>query len=263
MCMRRFIARRGKPKLIVSDNASQLKLGSEIINQIWKFTVANSNVQSYVANEGITWKFTVAHAPWQGGSYERLIGLTKRSIRKALGKLRVSREQLVTLIQEVEAILNNRPLVYIDEDINSEEILTPSHFMNINRKAGIPDIEIEDDDYLPLDFSSTKLLGIWKKGQAHLNRFWNIWQSEYLQFLRERHTINMKPIKGEVTRMPTLNEIVIVKEDGISRGKWKMAKIVNLIESECDGVIRAVELLLLNKRKVRRPLRLVYPLEAN
>ena len=37
MCMRRFIARRGKPKLIVSDNASQLKLGSEIINQIWKF----------------------------------------------------------------------------------------------------------------------------------------------------------------------------------------------------------------------------------
>ena len=96
-----------------------------------------------------------------------------------------------------------------------------------------------------------------------MNRFWNIWQSEYLQFSRERHTINMKPIKGEVTRMPTLNEIVIVKEDGISRGQWKMAKIVNLIESECDGVIRAVELLLLDKRKVRRPLRLVYPLEAN
>ena len=54
--------------------------------------------------------------------------------------------------------------------------------MNINRKAGIPDIEIEDDDYLPLDLSSMKLLKIWKKGQTHLNRFWKVWQNEYLQY---------------------------------------------------------------------------------
>ena len=79
-------------------------------------------------------------------------------------------------------------------------------------------------DYVPCELSTTKLLEIWKIGQIHLNRFWNIWQTEYLQFLRERHTINMKPVKGEISRIPTINKIVIIKEEGMSRGKLEDCK---------------------------------------
>ena len=80
-CFRRFVARRGKPKLVISDNGSQLKLGNEIIDNIWKNATKDYDVQSYIANEKIEWKYITEYAPWQGGFYERLVGITKRGIR--------------------------------------------------------------------------------------------------------------------------------------------------------------------------------------
>ena len=36
---------------------------------------------SFYSNEGITWKYTTALAPWQGGFYECLMGLVKQGLR--------------------------------------------------------------------------------------------------------------------------------------------------------------------------------------
>ena len=62
-CFRRFVARRGKPKLVISDNGSQLKLGNEIIDNIWKNATKDYDVQSYIANEKIEWKYITEYAP--------------------------------------------------------------------------------------------------------------------------------------------------------------------------------------------------------
>ena len=83
---------------------------------------------SYVAAEGIKWNFTTALAPWQGDFYERLVGMVKRCFRKATGRKHFTLEQLVTLLTEIEAILNSRPLTYVYEDFESGFTLTPSHF---------------------------------------------------------------------------------------------------------------------------------------
>lgn len=80
--LRRFIARWGKPKQLISDNASQFKLASNILEEIWASTVRDPDVQSYIANEDIKWQFIVELAPWMGGFYERLIGIVKRCLRK-------------------------------------------------------------------------------------------------------------------------------------------------------------------------------------
>ena len=88
----------------------------------------------------------------------------------------------------------------------------------------------------------------WKRGQIHLNSFWTIWSNEYLQSVRERHTLHMKPIKGEITRAPKLGEIVIIKEEGLSRGSWKLSRIEKLIESGIDGAHRAA--ILITKWKI-------------
>jgi len=37
---------------------------------------------SFFSQEGISWRFTTALAPWQGGVYERLVGIVKQSLRK-------------------------------------------------------------------------------------------------------------------------------------------------------------------------------------
>ena len=83
------------------------------------------------------------YAPWKGGYYERLVGLTKRSLRKTLGKRKAKREQLMTLLHELEAVNNSPPLTYMDNDIISAKTLTPSHFLSINCETGVPDVEIE------------------------------------------------------------------------------------------------------------------------
>ena len=71
--------------------------------------------------------FTPQRAPWYGGWWEDLIGLTKNCLRKVLGKVFVSLVELQKVITEVECILNNRPMTYMSSYPADEQLLTPSH----------------------------------------------------------------------------------------------------------------------------------------
>ena len=128
-CLRRFVSRRGKPELIISDNAPQFKLTSTALNKQWRKVFHDEDVLNYVAMNGIRWNFTTALAPWQGGFYERLVGMVKRHLRKVTGRKHFTLEQLATILTEVEAVLNSRPLTYVYEDLGSGFVLTPSHFL--------------------------------------------------------------------------------------------------------------------------------------
>ena len=130
----RFIARHGKPNMVISDNVSHFKLAAETVDNLWTNILKENEVVSYVAIENIQWKFIVELAPWMGGFYERLVGLVKRLLRKAIGRFCLTNEQLLTLLNEAEAVINSRPLVYAGNDINSYVTLTPSHFLSLNPK---------------------------------------------------------------------------------------------------------------------------------
>ena len=75
-----------------------------------------------------------------GGFYKRLVGLTKRAIRKTIVNQSLTEKQLVTVLTEAEAVINSRPLVYVDADINSSMTLTPSHFLSFHSQLIIPEI---------------------------------------------------------------------------------------------------------------------------
>ena len=96
MALRRFIACRGKPDEIISDNAMQFKLASETIDIIWQRILKCPDVQNYASENRISWKFIVELAPWMGGFYERLVGLVKRSLRKAIGRKLLSGVQMIS-----------------------------------------------------------------------------------------------------------------------------------------------------------------------
>ena len=74
--------------------------------------------------------FTTALAPWQGGFYDGLVALVKLSLRKSIGQKRLTLEQLITILAEVEGIVNTRPLTYVYDEFNSGFTLTPAHFLN-------------------------------------------------------------------------------------------------------------------------------------
>lgn len=91
MALKRFIARRGCPILIASDNGTNFKGGSnELREEISK--IDKERVQEEFAN--ITWKFNVPEAPHHGGSWERLIALVKKNLHEMLKTKRPSEELL-------------------------------------------------------------------------------------------------------------------------------------------------------------------------
>ncbi len=115
--------------------------------------------------------------------------------------------------------------MYIGDDINSTITLTPSHFVTLNPKLGIPENEFDeqDSDYQSEDNFSERLLTIWKKGQKLPNSFWKIWRNEYLLSLRERTQTQLKTGRIQSPSDPSVGDIVLVKDD-VSRGvleTWK------------------------------------------
>ena len=70
----------------------------------------------FYSNEGITWKYTTALAPWQGGFYKHLVGLVIQGLSKGIGRKLLSWDKLMTMITEVEAIIDTRHLTYVYGD---------------------------------------------------------------------------------------------------------------------------------------------------
>ena len=259
---RRFLARHGKPDEIISDNASQFKLASDTIDKFWQQILTEKDVVSYAASANIKWKYIVELAPWMGVFYERLVSLVKRSLRKAIGKLCLTYEQLLTVLKEVEAVVNARPLVYVGDDINSHITLTPSHFLTLNPRIGIPECDNDDtdSDYSPHVYSTDKLLLSWKKGLKHLDRFWKIWRDDYLLSLRERTQTKLKEGKKKSQYIAQVGDVVLIKDD-LPRGNWRLGRITDLIKSY-DNHTRAAKVLLPTNRVINRPLNLLYPVEC-
>ena len=71
-----FVARRGRPKIVYSDNG-----GTFIGAAAWlKKVMKNEKVNGYLAKQDIEWRFNLSRAPWWGGQFERLVGLVKSAM---------------------------------------------------------------------------------------------------------------------------------------------------------------------------------------
>ena len=166
--LHQFIARCGKTDIIILDNAPKFKLMKSTIDTNWEKATKDPEVQSHVAEQGIKWSYIIELSPWMGGFYERLVGTTKRTLRKSFGKNCLTMIHLQTFLAETEAILNLRPLTYAREDFNGGIDLTPSHFPFPSTETGAPspkdNKEINDPDFKGGKITSREeLLNIWER----------------------------------------------------------------------------------------------------
>ncbi|XP_069164574.1 uncharacterized protein [Procambarus clarkii] len=122
---RRFAARRSCPKLMISHNGSNFVAGEACLQEIWK----HPEVHSLLKQRQCYWKFIPPRAPWHGGFYERMVGTVKKCLRKTLHRQKINLTELQTLVVEIEARVNNRPLTYLTEDFSQREPLSPSHLI--------------------------------------------------------------------------------------------------------------------------------------
>ena len=267
-CLRRFAARRGTPAMIVSDNAPQFHLASSALNLAWQEAVRHTSLKSYLQNKGIQWKFIPELSPWQGGVYERLVGIIKKSLRKSIGRRHMNLEDMMTLLTSVEEIVNSRPITSVptDEDGVSVLVLTPSHFLTPGRQFVIPVSTIpvidsdSDSDFMPLEVSAERLVQMWKRQAKTLSEFWQHWQQSYLPLLLEKSTSSHRQHGFTTSDLPTVGTIVIIKDENQPRAQWKFGKITDVSPSR-DGNIRSAKVLTPSGRVIVRPVSHLYPLE--
>ncbi|XP_058858501.1 uncharacterized protein LOC117971951 [Acipenser ruthenus] len=163
------------------------------------------------------------------GTWERMIGIARRILDSMLlqvGRPQLTHKVLITLMAEVTAIVNARPLVPVSSDPESPLILTPS--MLLTQKIGAP--PSPQVDFVKGDLFKNQ----WKRVQYLANTFWDRWRSEYLSTLQGRRKWQFK--------RPNLKEgdIVLMKESQTRRNEWPMGIIVKTFPSK-DGMVRKVE----------------------
>ena len=237
----RFKGRRGTPVLIVSDNGKTFK---------------DSRVQAYCQRDGTVWKFNVEAAPWWGGFFERLVKSVKLSLKKVIRNARLNYEELSTVLVEVEAALNSRPLTYVFDEM--EEPLTPSHLIVGRRILSVPSRNPSNE----VDQTEGTLTRGAKFLQRTLDHFWNRWRSEYLTQLREYHRYSKR---ANSVRKAQVGDVVCLHENKTPRQQWRLGKIERLLHGR-DGHVRSAVVRVKSGNSPtaewRRPLQRLYPLEV-
>ena len=199
---------------------------------------------------------------WQGGLCERLVGLAKHFLRMAIGRRKMNLGQLMTVITESEAVLNSWPLTYLGSDIDSNSrILTTAHFLSAATDFRLSMLSLPEKEWTPPSDKSiaTKLLNTCWNDQAVLDKMWQVWQEDYLPTLRERLSLFHCQSNRKIWKSPTQGEAVIVKEEAVKRGFWKLG-IVEELHKSADGEVRSATSML-NRKVVRRSVGHLYPVE--
>ena len=80
-------------------------------------------------NEGTQWIFNPPAAPYKGGKWEAVVKSIKFHLRRTIGDILLTFEASVTLLTQIEGLLNSRPLQPLSEDPEDVNALTPVHFI--------------------------------------------------------------------------------------------------------------------------------------
>uniref|UniRef100_A0A1X7UBB2 Integrase catalytic domain-containing protein n=1 Tax=Amphimedon queenslandica TaxID=400682 RepID=A0A1X7UBB2_AMPQE len=97
LSFKRFAARRGTPRKLVSDNGKAFTAAAKALKAISE----NKAILNLSSGFRIDWQFNIVRAAWWGGIFERLIRSTKRRLRKIVGKASLTYDELNTAVIEI------------------------------------------------------------------------------------------------------------------------------------------------------------------
>lgn len=120
--VRRFVGKYGPPTLFYSDNAKTFQCVARELPQI----LSHPRLHKYLNTRKIQWKFYVQKAPWMGGFIERVVALYKGSVKRVVGRARLDYQEFLTLICELNGMLNSRPISYVYDTAMEDDPITPS-----------------------------------------------------------------------------------------------------------------------------------------
>lgn len=239
--LRRFISRRGKPSNIYSDNATNFvgacsELKYFLNNHQFKNSIIND-----LATDAINWNFIPPRSPHFGGQWEAGVKAIKHHLKRVALNASFTYEQYYTLLTQIEAVLNSRPLSPLSPDPEDLNPLTPAHFL-VGRNLTAPP---EED----LGNTTKNRLTKFKHIQQIQQHFWRRWHKEYLNELQVR-----TKWKANCAQLLRPGVLVLIKEDNLPPMKWMLGRVQE-VHPGSDGVTRVATLQLSNGSTLKRAAR--------
>ncbi|XP_050302417.1 uncharacterized protein LOC126740434 [Anthonomus grandis grandis] len=203
------ISRKGKPSTIFSDN------GTNELKELSTFFIKNNlELITSASNEGIDWHFIPPQSPHFGGLWEAGVKSMKSHLKRVVGGVSLTFEQLYTLLVEIEAIMNSRPLSPISSDPEDLAPLTPGHFIIGKQLSPVPGTDVID--------GPVNRLTIYQHLQQMKQHIWKRWMKEYIAELQQRSKwrLNYDSLKEGV--------LVLIKDDNLPPMKWKLGRVLTV-----------------------------------
>ncbi|XP_015121724.1 uncharacterized protein LOC107044378 [Diachasma alloeum] len=143
---KRFTGRRAVPAVMYSDNATTF-------------------IQAAFATNETQWSFSPPRTPHFGGKWEEAVKSIKYHLRRVLGTTTLTCEELNSVLIQVEACLNSRPICPISDDPDDLQVLTPGYILIGEPIQLIPEPSI-------IDKNSSKLQR-WNPVAQSTQQFWS------------------------------------------------------------------------------------------
>ncbi|KAH8339623.1 hypothetical protein KR067_011866 [Drosophila pandora] len=200
MCLSNFMALRGTPKEIFSDNGTNFRATKKAVREELKKIEHDKIIIKF---DGIQWRFNPPGAPHMGGAWERLVRTTKGILKNICPNYSFNDEGLRNALIEAQFIINSRPLTFVSLHTEDDAALTPNHLL-LGSANG----------YKPLPKEGMNLQRRWIEAQRFGDRFWQRWIKEYAPVLtrRTKWFEKVPPI--------TIGSIVVIVDELLPRNLW-------------------------------------------
>ncbi|XP_075157839.1 uncharacterized protein LOC142231104 [Haematobia irritans] len=221
----RFIARRGCPLNIYSDNGKNFVGASREI--VKDFLIASrSNIVSQFAHQQLSWHFIPPGAPHMGGLWEAGVKSFKNHFKKISGGFTYSFEEFCTLLSKIESCLNSRPISRMSEDPTDLNPLTPGHFL-----TGGPLLAPPEPSY---DTHPESVVNRWQRVKVLQQHFCQRWKTEYLRELHKRN--KWKNPEKDIE----IDSVVVIRDENLPPNEWRIGRVVKLYPGK-DKRVRVVD----------------------
>ena len=243
---RRFVARRGAPEQMRSDNGGNFVSGeSELRHAINNWN--QEKIVDFLLQRNVQWIFNPPAGSHYGGAWERCIRTVRKVLNALVREQVLDDEGLATLMCEVESIVNSRPLTKVSDDARDLQPLTPNHLLLLRPGPSLPPGTFTREDL----YSRRR----WRQVQYLSDVFWRRWMKEYLPGLQERQRWS-RPMRNF-----QVGDVVLLADEKTPRGLWPLARILDVKRNKKDGLVRSVTLKT-KSSVLQRPIDKIVLLEA-
>ncbi|XP_070162435.1 uncharacterized protein [Polyergus mexicanus] len=239
---RRLTGRRGICQTLFSDCGTNFQGTDTSLKRLFNAGSKEfSELAQLLTHDGTTWVFNPPATPHFGGKWEAAVKSVKHHLRRTIGETALTYEEFTTLLVQIEAVLNSRPLCPLSDDPEDLAALTPGHFIIGAAPTTIPEPSLS---VVPLP-----RLSRWQLIQQQFQHFWSRWSAEYLQ-----RQLAISKWHHPSTQIK-VGSLVLLTDKRFPPSKWPLARVTQL-HLGSDGLCRVVTLKALKTAttELKRPI---------